>query len=163
MPKGSQKLIDELEMIRDKYGDLNSFIVVDAARDPNHPLHSRFEWDDSVAGEKYRLTQAQELLRITFRPDPNAPTTLRAFVAIKGAGTPQSTYTPTQEALEDPVSRSILLKQMERDWETFKARYEHMAEFAELVKREARARRAAEARRLKAAAKKLAAPRKKAG
>ena len=162
MPKPSQTLIDQLEAIRLKHGDLNEMIVLDEARSPRHPLHNRFEWDDSVAGEKYRLSQAREMLRVTFRPDPDAPTTLRAFVAIKGEGVSKSSYTPTQEALEDPISRDILLKQMERDWTIFTARYEHMKEFDELLIREAKARQRAEARRLKRAAKKVAQPRKKA-
>lgn len=163
MPKESQKIIDHLEAIRIKHGDLNDLIVVDEARDPKHPLHHRFEWDDSIAGERYRLSQARELLRVTYKPDPDAPTTLRAFVAIKGEGVPKSSWTPTQEALEDPVTRKILLSQMLRDWEIFQARYEHMEEFADLVIREARLRKAARTRSLRRkAAKKVAAQHQKA-
>lgn len=162
MPKGYPKLIEQLELIRDKHGDLNDRIVVDEARNPKHPLHDRFEWDDSIAGEKYRLSQARELLRVTFKPDPDMPTTLRAFVAIKGEGVPKSSWTPTAEAVEDPISRAILLKQMERDWDTFKARYEHMKEFSDLIVAEAKARARAEARALRRAAKKAATSRTKA-
>lgn len=37
--------------------------VVEAARDPRSPLHDRFQWDDSVAGEAYRLQQARALIK----------------------------------------------------------------------------------------------------
>jgi len=36
--------------------------VVNDAKDPQSILHDVFEWDDSVAGEKYRLQQARLLL-----------------------------------------------------------------------------------------------------
>ena len=37
--------------------------VVDEARDPASVLHGSFEWDDTVAAEKYRVIQAQKLIR----------------------------------------------------------------------------------------------------
>lgn len=37
--------------------------VVDAARDADHPWHSRFVWDNAVAGDLYRLVQARVLIR----------------------------------------------------------------------------------------------------
>lgn len=44
--------------------------VLDAARDENSLLHQFFEWDDSVAAEKYRKSQAQQmLLKITYVTD----------------------------------------------------------------------------------------------
>jgi hypothetical protein len=46
---------------RDK--ELRASCVVDAARSPSSPLHSKFEWDDAVAGEKPRLYQARTLIR----------------------------------------------------------------------------------------------------
>jgi hypothetical protein len=38
--------------------------VVDAAKSEVSPLHPYFEWDDTVAAEKFRLGQARNLLRI---------------------------------------------------------------------------------------------------
>lgn len=37
--------------------------VVDAARDPESPLHGYFEWDDVEAAEAHRRDQARALLR----------------------------------------------------------------------------------------------------
>ena len=37
--------------------------VLEAARDPESPLHPYFQWDDSAAAEAYRLSQASELIR----------------------------------------------------------------------------------------------------
>lgn len=38
--------------------------VVDAARSPYSPLHSHFDWDDSIAGHRWRLQQAGQLIRV---------------------------------------------------------------------------------------------------
>lgn len=44
-------------------GRLTAAGVLDSARDSASPLHRCFEWDDSVAGERYRLDQARRLIR----------------------------------------------------------------------------------------------------
>lgn len=56
--------------------------VVDAARDPDNPLHSKFEWDDGIAAEKFRLNQARTLIvhfRVTI-DDKQAPS--RVFFSL---------------------------------------------------------------------------------
>lgn len=125
-----------LQSIRDQRNELNDEIVVQEASDPDHPLHHRFEWDDTVAGHKYRLVQAQEMLRVTFKPSPEAHE-IRAFWPIRGEGA-RTDYVPTEEVVQDPVSRQIMLRQMNREWESFKRRYEHMEEFATLISAEVR-------------------------
>lgn len=44
-------------------GRLSPEIVVQSARDPASPLHSRFEWDDTKAAEEHRRSQARTLIR----------------------------------------------------------------------------------------------------
>jgi hypothetical protein len=46
-----------------KEGKLTAETVVEKASNPRHPLHDEFEWDDTVAGAKWRLEQARELIR----------------------------------------------------------------------------------------------------
>ena len=38
-------------------------MVLDAARDPESPIHDGFEWDDTKAAEEFRLTQARLIIR----------------------------------------------------------------------------------------------------
>lgn len=123
-------LLSELQAIRDEHGQLTPVLVVETARDPEHPLHSRFDWDDSVAAEKWRLEQASQLLRVTKRVDLSRPTDLRAFTAIKGENSHKADYVPTEEALADNFTRTLVLRDMKREWQLFKRRYDHMAEFA---------------------------------
>ncbi len=127
-------LRDHLQAIRDERGALTPALVVDTARDPEHPLHSRFDWDDTVAAEKWRLEQASQLLRVVKLPaDPSRPGDLRAFVAVKGQDSHRADYVPTEEALLDEFARKLILRDMEREWRLLKRRYEHMREFADLI------------------------------
>lgn len=127
-------LVDQLMAVREEHGCLNAELLVDLAKDKKHPLHSRFEWDDKVAGHKYRLEQAGQLLRVTFKPAPGRPIELRAFMAVRGEETPRSEYVPTEEAFADPFLREVSLRAMKRDWKSFESRYKHHAEFADFIR-----------------------------
>lgn len=135
----SGTLLDHLTAIRDEHGELSPKLVLDSARDPDHPLHSRFEWDDSVAGERYRLDQARQLIRVVKLPsEPGRPSDLRAFVSVRGQDSRAGEYVPTEEAMGDPFTRRLVLSAMEREWKALKARYEHLAEFAAMIEGDTR-------------------------
>jgi hypothetical protein len=127
-------LREQLQGIYETHGRLTPAIVVDEARPEDHPLHTSFEWDDSIAGEKFRLNQARDLIqsvRITRARADNTNATARAFTSVAdGAG---FAYRPTEEVLADPLLGKMALADMEREWRTFKARWEHMQEFRELI------------------------------
>lgn len=54
----------ELEKLADERGGhISPRAVIDAARKPDHQLHPFFEWNDSKAGEAFRLVQASALIR----------------------------------------------------------------------------------------------------
>ena len=125
---------EHLHAIREEHGRLDAELVVSLATDPAHPLHSYFEWDDTAAAHRWRIEQAGMLLRVTYRPDPEKPTELRAFMAVRGEDAPRSQYVPTSEALADPFTRELILRQMKREWIGFKRRYEDMAEFSALIR-----------------------------
>lgn len=127
-------LLVQLRAIHDEHGSLTAALVVDVARDPDHPLHARFEWDDTVAAEKWRLEQAGQLLRVVkLPPNPARPHDLRAFVAVKGQESHRAEYVPTEVAMADEFTRKLVLADMQREWRALKRRYEHMAEFAQMV------------------------------
>lgn len=83
----------ELERIRTRDGKIETVTVVDEARPEDAPLHPAFEWDDSVAGEKYRLYQARNLVRsIEVAPEKEGKDTLPAFVHIRATTTQEPGY-----------------------------------------------------------------------
>lgn len=126
-------LRDILTAIRQEHGTLTPSLLVDLARSPEHPLHNRFEWDDTKAAAKWRLEQAGQLLRVTYSPMDGKPTEMRAFMCVRGENAPTSEYVPTEDALADPFTRSLLLRQFDREWKAFKRRYSDLAEFADII------------------------------
>jgi len=132
-------LRNELTSLYQQHGELTPQIVVDEARQIGAPLHGRFEWDDSVAGEKYRLEQASRLIRavkIEFTaPQSEEKRFIRAFSSLYESGEPERQgYAPTEEVLENPITRKILLGNMQRDISQLKKRYGHLTEFAEMMR-----------------------------
>lgn len=123
-------LREQLDVIYAQHGVLTPTIVVDTARAENHPLHPRFEWDDTIAGEAWRRQQAHELIRtvkVTYsRPDE--PTKeVRQFHAVRSEE--GHVYHPADRIAQDPFMRELLLRDMERDIRQLQQRYGHMREF----------------------------------
>ena len=130
-------LRDTLQAIYNDRGLLTPEVVVDEARDEAHPLHHRFEWNDAVAGEAYRREQAAGLIRsvkVRYGDPRKGPRDVRAFIAMPQDDSRSQSYEPVEKVLADPLTRAIVLRDMEREWKQFKARYAHMAEFAELLR-----------------------------
>ncbi len=131
-------LRDQLLAIHEQHKSLTPRLVVDVAREATHPLHSRFEWDDAVAGEKYREVQAADLIRsvrIKFTPAGSEDEhEVRAFHAI--ARPEGSTYVPVEEIAEDEFAREVLLRAAEREWKSFRRKYGHLQEFMQQVRAE---------------------------
>lgn len=129
-------LRDHLLAIKQKRGELTPQAVVDEARDPRHALHHRFEWDDSVAGELYRREQARQLIvevKVVYKSDNGSSKSIRGFYAIQDGSEGNFAYHDVNELRADPVTREIILRNMERDWRAMQDRYEDFEEFWSLV------------------------------
>lgn len=133
-------LRDQMQAVYDQHGRLTPTLVVDTARDPSHPLHSRFEWDDSVAGEAWRRHQAHELIRsvkVTYAEadDTSPEKKVRAFHAVRTeAG---HVYEPAEKVAADPFLSQLVLRDMEREWQQLKRRYQEFEEFWRMVRQDA--------------------------
>ena len=57
-----EEVIAALMALKDERGRLTPDRVVDAARDEQNPLHGEFEWDDSIAAQRWRTYQARLLI-----------------------------------------------------------------------------------------------------
>lgn len=130
-------LREHLQAIYDERGELTPALVVDLARDEKHPLHGRFEWDDTTAAEKFRVRQAHDLIksvRITFSsPRTGDDISIRAFHAIRQPDGQKFAYQPTQIVVQDPIAAQLIIGQMQRDWMNLKRRWEAFQEFWDLV------------------------------
>lgn len=132
-------LRDQLLSVREQHGKLTPQLVVDVARDPAHPLHARFEWNDAVAGEAWRRQQAHDLIRkakVVYREadDAGPERSVRAFVAVRaGEG---HVFDPVEEVIDDPLRRKMALADMEREWRALYRRYKEFEEFLGMVRRD---------------------------
>ena len=64
MHKVSAELAGQVcQSLSDSPEGLTAKRLVDVSRDESAPLHAEFEWDDSVAGEKYREEQARKIIQ----------------------------------------------------------------------------------------------------
>lgn len=135
-------LLEELESIRDRHGDLTPEIVVNEAADPEHPLHGKFLWDDTEAARLYRNVQAQMLIRkvmVSVTPVSGGdPIRVRAFISrteidpdLASAG--DGSYVPVGQVMASDVDREKYLRQLEREWQSLKRRAYGYREFAEMV------------------------------
>lgn len=58
----AEKVYNEINSIGEKYTPKD---VLEKARgNEDSELHKCFEWDDAIAGEKYRLQQARDVIRM---------------------------------------------------------------------------------------------------
>ena len=135
-------LREVLTDIYERNGKLTPEIVVEEARPEGAPLHHRFEWDDSVAGEAYRRVQASELVRSVKIQLPDSPKGerkyIRAFQSLHQTIDPERFgYVPTEEVVQDEMLTRILLKQLEREITDLKRKYGHLAEFADYMRKAA--------------------------
>lgn len=130
-------LKDELLAIRAEHGQLTPALIVETAEAEDHPLHSRFEWDDSVAGHKYRLSQAKQLIRVvkeTYIDRQGNPDDVRFFHAIPRED--GMVYEPLPEIIGDDLASKVLLSSMEREWRSLRKRYEKFSEFRNMIMRD---------------------------
>lgn len=129
----SEIVLTELERIRQKdlEGKLRPKAVVDTARDPAHPLHKQFEWDDSVAAEKHRLDQARNLIRVavTVLEVENKTVKVRAYQSLS-TDRDKGGYRRTVDVMSDDQLRSILLADALAELRSFQARYSRLNELA---------------------------------
>ncbi|WP_349319034.1 hypothetical protein [Mycolicibacterium canariasense] len=131
-----------LTRVYEKNGELTPQIVVDEARPETSELHHRFEWDDAVAGEAYRRTQAAELIRsvrIAFSDNKTGERKhIRAFHSLRESGEAERAgYVPTEEIVQDELATKILQQAFKREIADLKRKYGHLEDYIAWVRGEA--------------------------
>ena len=139
-------LASEIKAIRDKHGKLTPKLVLDTARNPDHPLHSQFEWKDGIAAEKYRVLQARELIasvRLTFVDAAGESRSSRRYYAIRAADAGEFDYDDVEEVMADRFRRKLLLNEMQRRIDELVQQYGVLEEFWNTIQGVARKRKRA--------------------
>lgn len=100
-------------------GGLTPARLVDVSRAEDAPLHPLFEWNDGVAAEKYRETQAAQMIRfLSVKTEQQEE--VRAFVRVVDE---KKQYTNIETAISIPDYKEVLLEQAKREMICFTAKY----------------------------------------
>jgi hypothetical protein len=106
--------------------------VVDAARPVNSPLHSKFDWNDSLAAEKYRIWQARQLIAVTVNVIGESAEAEQVWVSLKTDRADTGGYRSLIAVLSDKDLRGQLLQDAMEDMQVFENKYKHLQELADV-------------------------------
>lgn len=105
--------------------------IVEKAKDPKTELHKCFEWDDTKAAYKYRLSQARNLMcNLVFISD-DEKNEVRTFYALTFE---KSEYHPTTLILQRPDEYKALLEKAKGELYAFKKKYQMVKELEKVFK-----------------------------
>lgn len=126
----------EFEIIEQQVGILTAGTIVDAARAETSPLHLCFDWNDRVAAEKWRRSQAGDMLRalVMIEPVPDEKmksVVVRAFASVRTDNVQH--YIPMIKALSDDEYRQQILDQAAEELLSFRQKYHEIQELAEVI------------------------------
>jgi hypothetical protein len=139
-PKSEEIAAQLLEIQAANEGVLTARNIVEAAAAEEHPLHPHFEWDDAVAGPKYRLQQARALVRVVkleFVGARGHPEEIRVFHSVQSANSPTGrAYVHLDDIKANEVLTQQPKRQMEMEWRALKRKYDHFDDFIRMVQRD---------------------------
>lgn len=148
-----------IESIEERDGHVTTVSFLEESRPEESPTHDMFEWDDSVAAEKYRLRQSAKILgQITYEiiteeeqvteielteavdsgaysTIPTAPHSAWVNIAKKSNGNPGSSgaiLVSTERAMADEKMRRQVLDNSISEIKMYVAKYRHIVEFAKI-------------------------------
>lgn len=127
--------VEELRRLAESKGDLLlPEEVVDAARPPQSVLHGAFIWDDSIAGERYRIEQARALLRVRVRYETSHGEShvIPAFTSLNRDRFTGG-YRDTRAVLDNAELRREMLATAKRELRSLAARYRRFVELAKVL------------------------------
>lgn len=128
-PVSAEVAASEIEKVKNSLhkDNIEPKDLLDASRADNAPLHCCFEWNDSIAAEKFRVNQARHIIsniRVEVIESDKAkePITVRPYVNVSD-GNDKGYFVSIQTALEKGDYRYQILKNAATDLTTFKKRY----------------------------------------
>lgn len=135
VPAKAQSVGRRLEKIRRlNGGELKPLMIVKDACSPSSPLHSCFEWNNEIAAAKYRITQANYMIRhivVRLEDRPEAKP-IRAFVSVRKDDSRH--YTSIGVAMSDEEYRKQVIQEALEEAKEWRERYENYKELGEIFK-----------------------------
>lgn len=99
--------------------------VLEKAKDETTELHKCFEWNDSIAAEKYRLEQAKNIIRmLVYEKETKEQAVVRYYAKTET----KHVYQPTKQILVQEDEYQGLLRRALAELEAFKNKYHTLTE-----------------------------------
>lgn len=136
MPIKAQVVGEHFERLEKQQGHITPKIVLESARSETSAIHPCFEWNDDVAAEKYRETQAGLLIRnLTVKmieTGEKQTEPVRAYVSIKQSDS--SEFISLQNVLKDDELTQKMLEQAKNELNAFAKKYSALQELSKVFK-----------------------------
>ena len=127
----SQKVGEELEELEKVLEITNKNVLEYARKNKDSELHKCFEWNDTIAGEKYRLIQATNVISsISFVIEEEPIKKQKVYFSVKSDAKENRQFKNIKDILEDDEDYKALLNKARKEFETCKDNYDS------LIKRE---------------------------
>lgn len=106
MSQRTKQITAELEALRDSQGMIHAQAAVKwARRNRRSALHGFLEWDDEVAGERYRIDQIRGFIQVHI----SDPLGFRRYVSLSIDRQGSGGYRPVPDVLSRQDMRAVML------------------------------------------------------
>lgn len=129
----AQLVGEELEKL-ELAGEITSEMVLDFARkNPESETYKCFEWDDSIAGEKFRRYQATHIMSsISIKIKEEPVETQRVYVSVKSSSDKTRKFKNIKEVLKDDEEYKQLVNRAKDEFVSCKEKYERLLQKEDL-------------------------------
>lgn len=122
-----QRVGEELEQLEQVEEITNKNVLEFAKNNKDSEIHKCFEWNDKIAGEKYRLHQASAIISsISFVVEEEPVKKQKVYYSIKTTEKEVSTYKNIKNILQDDDEYKILCDKAKRELERCKDNYNNL-------------------------------------
>lgn len=122
-----QKVGEELEVLEKMTEISNKSVLEFAKKNKKSELNKCFEWDDKIAGEKYRLYQASNLISsISFIIEEEPVKKQKIYFSIKSDEKETRKFKNIKDILEDDEDYKALIQKAKNELETCTNNYESL-------------------------------------
>lgn len=136
----AERVAEHLHKLEEEHGAVTREDFLESARSEESEMHKLFEWDDSIAAEKYRLRQANDIIhsiKITVASEDKEPVTMNAFVIpgyTEGNITrPKGGYVNIRKATKEVDMHSAILQDARKSARWFMDKYRSIAELEGVI------------------------------
>ena len=121
-----------MEKIEQRDGVLTKESFLEESRPVDSPTHKLFEWDDTVAAEKFRLEQSRMAIAdiVVTIVKADEPVKRHAFVNVVAGKHNKAEYSNIEVAMSDETKRQAVLQNAFAELKTFEQKYADYKELA---------------------------------